>query len=83
VQNTAVRGNTYRSLFLNVRGIISKIDYGLLQDLVNEYDFVGMAETRSNMFDTSAFPRHDVFTGKDGNTLKGFYGLALLIINKI
>lgn len=62
-----------------MRGIQSKIDYGRLQDLVQDYDFVGLAETRSNLFDVGAFPGHQVYYGNSGNLLKGHYGLALLV----
>ena len=66
-------------MFINVRGINSKINNNILQDLCKNYDIVGFAETFSNSFDKTVFSDFNVYTGGNENKLKAFHGLALMV----
>ena len=66
-------------MFINVRGINSKINNNILQDLCKNYDIVGFAETFSNSFDKTVFSDFNVYTGGNEHKLKAFHGLALMV----
>ena len=66
-------------LFINVRGLKSKINLNILQDFVKDFDIIGFAETLSNSFRSSEFEDFEVFTGTNPDRLKDFHGLAILI----
>jgi hypothetical protein len=68
---------------LNVRGINSKINNGCLQDLIKQYDIIGLTETLSNNFDTTVFENHYILMGDDKEKLMGTYGLVFLILKNL
>ena len=68
------------STFLNIKGIRNKTFLGFLQDIVENYDIIGLAETLSNHVDTSVFPSFEIFTGSVKFSLKrGTHGLEILV----
>ena len=51
----------------------------VLQDIVMDYDVVGLTETLNNNFDKSLFHDFEVYTGDNNEKLCGTHGLALLL----
>jgi sorting nexin-29 len=63
---------------LNVNGLNSKIDNGILLEQLKACDVIGLTETRSNTFDRNMLSEFDVITGNNGEELSGWRGLCLL-----
>ena len=70
-------------LFINDRGLKSKINLNILQDFVNDFDIICFAETLSNSFRSSEFEDFEVFTGTNRERLKEFHGLAVLVKKRL
>ena len=51
----------------------------VIQDIVKDYDVVGLTETLNNNFDKGLFHDFDVYTGDNNEKFCGTHCLALLL----
>ena len=76
------RSTTVSLLSLNVCGLKSKVDLGIVQKRVSNCDFVCLSETKVNDIDTNWFPNFVAFTAKKcsrTSSFGGIHGVAVLI----
>ena len=70
----------FNFLALNVCGIFSKIQLGVIDELINDYDFVCLSETKTLNIPSDEFLNFAIFTSEKNNRN---ISLAILVNNKM